>query len=333
MLNHKKKGNGGDSQAQHRPAPIRDVEETERAFASGGFELRVTGLEKRSAFAMNFELYQLGQAEVICTRWGTGGWMNLELPGRMAVIIDLGSPHPSVFETSGNAVPATRSTAPILQPDREMHVFRPANSPLFVLSADMRDLNTYFQDLVGPNRAGLEFEPAMDRRSPEGKRFERLVNFALGELKAEPLALENPIYRRQFDDLILSALVGLPGAHERQTEQLSDVDSRQALVHRAEEFMDANVAHPIGMSDVARECACSRTKLYQAFKEERGWTPLQFLVRRRMERARRRLSGAGTGVTVTSVSLDCGYANLSRFAEEYRKLYGETPSMTLTRNR
>ncbi len=39
------------------------------------------------------------------------------------------------------------------------------------------------------------------------------------------------------------------------------------------------------------------------------------------------------GLTVTRVALNCGYASLSRFTQEYRKLYGETPSMTLSRNR
>ncbi len=106
-----------------------------------------------------------------------------------------------------------------------------------------------------------------------------------------------------------------------------------AVVRRAEEFMEAHVDCPIGMSEVAAACDCSRTKLFLAFKRERSWTPLQFLVRKRMERARRRLLARTQIVTVTRVALDCGYASLSRFTEEYRKLYGETPSMTLSRSR
>ena len=97
--------------------------------------------------------------------------------------------------------------------------------------------------------------------------------------------------------------------------------------------MQANVGRPIAMSDVAAECGCSRTKLFEAFKREREWTPLQFLVRQRMERARRRLMAPTEELSVTTVSLDCGYANLSRFAQEYKKIYGEVPSMTLNRSR
>ena len=151
-------------------------------------------------------------------------------------------------------------------------------------------------------------------------------------LKAAPSALQNPIYRRQFDDIILGALLSLPGEHHRLID-LPNRSTGSAVVRRAEEVMKANVGRPIGMSDVAEECGCSRTVLYQAFKREREWTPLQFLVRRRMEHARRRLLAPCEGLNVTTVSLDCGYANFSRFSEVYRKRYGEPPSKTLNRSR
>ena len=113
----------------------------------------------------------------------------------------------------------------------------------------------------------------------------------------------------------------------------SNLTVGSAIVRRAEEFMDANIERPISMSDVAAACGCSRTKLFQSFRKEREWTPLQFLVRRRMDYARRRLLAPSQGTTVTMVCYDCGYSNLSQFAQEYRKLYGETPSATLARSR
>ena len=76
-----------------------------------------------------------------------------------------------------------------------------------------------------------------------------------------------------------------------------------------------------------------RTKLFQAFKQQRQWTPLQFLARHRMEQARRRLLAPTEGTNITMVALDSGYANLSRFAQQYKALFGETPSATLKRSR
>ena len=258
--------------------------------------------------------------------------MRVHLSGRIAVILNPTGAVPSLFTTSGETVVASTQTAPILLPDREIKVFRPTQSPLFVLSADIKDLERLFRDVTGHDRGRLEFELVLNRESPEGKRFQRLVNFAVGELNSEPSALDNPIFRRQFDDLILGGLLLLPGEHHRLINRSSGRVA-SAVVRRAEEFMQANVGRPIAMSDVAAECGCSRTKLFEAFKREREWTPLQFLVRQRMERARRRLMAPTEELSVTTVSLDCGYANLSRFAQEYKKIYGEAPSMTLNRSR
>ena len=89
--------------------------------------------------------------------------------------------------------------------------------------------------------------------------------------------------------------------------------------------MVAHAEQPISMSEVAAACGCSRTKLFQAFRQQRRWTPLQFLARHRMESAHRRLLSPTQATNVTAVALDSDYTNLSRFAQHYRRLSGETP--------
>jgi AraC-like DNA-binding protein len=322
----------GHAQPTLRTTPIRDPDEAVQAFSTAGIDVRLERVKEPRTFSIDFDLYPFGAAELVCTNWSTDSWMKVELSGRMAIILNASGDVPSVFTTSGDEIPASTGTAPILMPDREIRVFRPTGTPLFVLSADMKDLKRLFLDGTGRDPGRLDFELALNRESAAGRRFERLVTFAVGELSADPSAIENPIFRRQLDELILGGLLLLPGQHHRLIDQ-SSTSIGSALVRRAEEFMEANVDRPIGMSDVASECACSRTMLYVAFKRERGWTPLQFLVRRRMERARRRLLAPFEGLTVTSVALDCGYGNFSRFSQMYRRLYGETPSKTLNRRR
>ncbi len=203
---------------------------------------------------------------------------------------------------------------------------------MVILCARLDDLERLFREITGSERGCLEFDSALNRESPEGRRLQRLIDFALEELSLNPSAVDNPIIRRQLDDLVLGGILSLPGKHHRLIDR-SNSSVGAAVVRRAEEFMEANVDRPISMSDVAAACGCSRTKLFLAFQQEREWTPLQFLVRRRMEWARRALLTPTQRITVTAVALDCGYANVSRFAQEYRKLFGETPSMTLSRSR
>lgn len=321
-----------DARPARRTTPIRDPDEAEQAFSSAGIDLQIDRIADRNAFSIDFDLYPFGAAELVYTKWGTDSWMRAQLSDRLAVILNPNGAIPSVFTTAGEAIPASQGTAPILLAEREIKVFRPTESPVFVLSAEMRDLERLFRDITGRDHGRLDFELVLNRESPEGRRFERLINFIVWELSAEPSAVDSPIFRRQFDDLVLGGLLSLPGQHHRLIDGANS-SAAPGVVRRAEEFMEANVDRPIGMSDVASECGCSRTKLFQAFKGGREWTPLQFLVRRRMERARRRLVAPSEGMNITAVALDCGYANFSRFAQEYRKYYGELPSKTLNRSR
>lgn len=322
-----------DSRGAAPITPIRDVEGAVQAFSTAGVDLRVDRLKDPSAFSLKIEVVQMGAAELVSTQWGTDNWLRVELPGHVAVVVNPVRGTPSLFTTSGDSVVATTTTAPILQPQREVKIFRPADSPVWVLSAHIRDLDRLFREIIGSDRGGLDFESGLNRESPEGRRFQRLVDFALEELRVNPLAVDNPIIRRQLNDAVLGGILSLPGKHHRLLIDRPSSSVGSAVVRRAEEFMEAHVDRPIGMSDVAAACECSRTKLFLAFKRERLWTPLQFLVRQRMERARRLLLAPTQSVTVTRVALDCGYASLSRFTQEYRKLYGETPSMTLRRSR
>ncbi len=321
----------GISQPAPSSAKIHDVEEATHAFSNAGIDLRWSRVDRRNDFSLDIKLLQLGASELIWTQWGTDNWSTVELPGRMALILNPGRDSPSVFTTSGHSVPASTEEAPILQPGRKIRVFRPAQMPLIVLSAQMKDLESLAEEITGKSRRSLEFELGLNLRSSEGKRLRRIIDFVVQELKEEPSAAQHPIVRRQLDDLLLNGMLSLPGNHHHLDDPNHSVASK--VVRRAEHFMEANIDRPIGMSEVAAACDCSRSKLFQAFKRERQWTPLQFLIRRRMERARRRLLAPSDSTTVTMVSLECGYANISRFAQEYRRLYAEPPSMTLHRSR
>ena len=314
------------------PTPIRDVEEVVHAFSNAGIDIRLDRIKDQKHFSVEFKAYPMGGTQLVRTRWATDAWMKAKFTDRLGVIVNPCGSTPSIFTISGDTVAASTGTAPVVQPERDINVFRPAETPLLVLSADLKDLERLFRDITRTDPGHLDFESVLNLETPAGRRLQRIVNFALEELTAHPSALDNPIVRRQLDDLVLAGILSFPGAHHRLIER-SDGSVGAAVVRRAEEFMEANVGQPIGMSDVAAACGCSRTKLFLAFQQEREWTPLQFLVRRRMEWARRALLTPTRRMTVTAVALDCGYASVSRFAQEYRKLFGETPSVTLNRSR
>lgn len=103
------------------------------------------------------------------------------------------------------------------------------------------------------------------------------------------------------------------------------------VVRFAIDFMRAHVSEPITMTDVARASFVSTRGLHAAFTRERGETPMQYLRRVRLDAVRADLRAGGADLTVAAAARRWGFAHLPRFAEQYRRAFGERPSETLRR--
>jgi transcriptional regulator GlxA family with amidase domain len=77
----------------------------------------------------------------------------------------------------------------------------------------------------------------------------------------------------------------------------------------------------------------SARSVFQAFKEFRGYSPMNFLKRERLRHAREMLAKPASDESVTNVTFACGFGNMGRFANDYQKAFGEMPSETLNRSR
>ena len=100
-------------------------------------------------------------------------------------------------------------------------------------------------------------------------------------------------------------------------------------VRRAEEFIEANWNQPITIEALASVTGASVRSIFKAFRESRGYSPMTFLKKIRLERARDMLRTGDAQTSVTGVALACGFHNLGHFARDYRDCFGELPSETL----
>ena len=100
----------------------------------------------------------------------------------------------------------------------------------------------------------------------------------------------------------------------------------------AEEFLAAHIAKPVSRDRLAKESGvCIRT-LNRAFSRFHGTGPMAFLKRRRMEAAFLTLAASDPSETsVTAVATRYGLSHLGRFSIDYLKVFGESPSQTLSR--
>lgn len=88
----------------------------------------------------------------------------------------------------------------------------------------------------------------------------------------------------------------------------------------------------VRVAELASRAGVSQRTVERAFLRT-GCTPLAYVRRIRLDRARTMLTGPVKDVTVADVAAAVGYRHLGRFADEYRRHVGETPSRTLARGR
>lgn len=109
-------------------------------------------------------------------------------------------------------------------------------------------------------------------------------------------------------------------------------DLNVAQVRKAEAWIDTNLANAIGVEDIATAIGVSPRALQTAFRRVRGYSPINAVFRRRLERSRAALVAAGPNDTVTKIATELGFFELGRFAVRYRQEFGEKPSETLARS-
>src|SRR4051794_6205274 len=97
-----------------------------------------------------------------------------------------------------------------------------------------------------------------------------------------------------------------------------------------DEYLIRNPPKPIYINDLCQILGVSYRKLYEAFILTRGESPSLYLKRRRLMLAHQVLSNAGSEAPlVKTVALDHGFWHFGNFSQDYRNLFGETPSETL----
>lgn len=106
--------------------------------------------------------------------------------------------------------------------------------------------------------------------------------------------------------------------------------SRPLLVDRALKFLDDEEF--LGDSaDLAKSMRVSRRTLELAFQQVIGVSPGRFILTQRLNRVRKALASDSGGVI--EVAAQTGFEHPSRFASQYKRLFGELPSETLQRAR
>lgn len=157
-----------------------------------------------------------------------------------------------------------------------------------------------------------------------GIRDEQLSHMAMSllyELKAE-----NVVGRLYADSVASVLAIQLV----RRYSCLKDVTIRKGgmapnKLRRALEFISDKLEQQqgIALEVVAQEVGMSRYHFSRVFKESMGLSPINYIVRQRIERAKKLL--AETDLPIADIALQAGFSGQSHFTTFFSKLVGLTP--------
>jgi AraC-like DNA-binding protein len=311
------------------------LDEAVEAVGAAYFPHRLTMLGPTADLDMALDSWALGPLTVGTLRYGadveiqcgeliTGYEVNVPLTGRL----DARNGTRAVSARPGQAgiyLPTGRTTIDLFS----------ADCTILAVKLERKYVEQELEQMLDrPVRRPVRMAPTIDVTRGPGRTWHQLVQIVHSQLQARDPRAAPPALTGHLCAALTCGL--LLAASDDCAEELGRpaVPERPGPISRAVELIEARYAEPLTVVDLARAARTSVRRLQAGFQAHFGLTPMAYLRQYRLRQAHRRLaSGEPGGATVTDVALTCGFRHLGRFAADYHRRYGRTPSDTLRRPR
>ena len=100
---------------------------------------------------------------------------------------------------------------------------------------------------------------------------------------------------------------------------------------RARRFIDDSYHLPLDLSEISKQACLSRYHFLRLFRDTFETTPHQYLIKRRIEKAKELLRARR--LSVTDVCFEVGFESLGSFSSLFRKCVGDPPTSYRQRER
>jgi len=196
------------------------------------------------------------------------------------------------------------------------------------LGGDLSTLHLYVRqaiveevaaDLSSSDTGAIALVPRLGARDPLIERLALEVRDALTD--PDPNA---PIYIDYLSRAVAARLVRAHSTRSAPRPEAKAGTLTRIQLDRAIDYMEENLDRSMALLDVAHAVGLSATHFARRFKRSTGRAPHQFLMRCRVERARRLL--AETDNAIAQIALACGFAHQEHLTRVFRRLNGDTPA-------
>ncbi|MGF6774242.1 AraC family transcriptional regulator [Paraburkholderia sp. GAS199] len=150
-------------------------------------------------------------------------------------------------------------------------------------------------------------------------RFQHLAWALRAELEADDAS--DPLYAESLCTAMIVRLIGRAPALERLAAKRRVL--APATAARTIDFIEAHLDQPLTLTELAAQAALSVPHFKALFRETLGMPVHQYVLRRRVERARALLLEGRS--SASQIALDTGFAHQSHMAHWMGRLLGVTP--------
>lgn len=116
----------------------------------------------------------------------------------------------------------------------------------------------------------------------------------------------------------------LLAGNERERPRLVEPSFPSHRLKRVIRLMEANLDRDLSLQILADESGYSIGHFLRLFRSAIGFTPHQYLVYRRIEKAKEMMKN--TQATLIEIALECGFASHAHFSRAFRRMLNVTPS-------
>jgi AraC family transcriptional regulator len=139
-----------------------------------------------------------------------------------------------------------------------------------------------------------------------------------------------PTYADSIGLAITAKLIARHAALARPSSTPAVAALTRWRLKRVVDYVDAHIADPIGLADLAGAAGLSRMHFAAQFRSATGLRPHEYLLRRRIERAQTLISGSRA--PLCEVAFDVGFKSQAHFTTVFARFAGETPNAWRHRN-
>jgi AraC family transcriptional regulator len=157
-------------------------------------------------------------------------------------------------------------------------------------------------------------------RHPErDPTLQRLVEAIWHEAESD-----NPFGRLFVDGAVMSIVARLAASTCEAAQSASRPPGLDAAtLRRVDAIVDASLADGAGIAELAAQCEMRDYEFTRAFKAATGMPPYQYVIERRLERAKQLL--ANTNDPLADIAYTVGFASQSHMTDVFRMKLGVTP--------